>query len=399
MHQANSISQSERSERFSDVEFARRHAAVRAMMAERGLDVLIAHASSAMPANVRYLTGWGPYGNGPAFLLFPATGNPLLLVAIFSHVASAQRRAVVPADFAGPNPGVTLAERLLDLGLQRARVGLVEVDSARNRGMPSVVLDELRKRLPEASFEFATQAVEMIRRFKSDEEIAVLERAADMAEQALEAMVGAARPGNTEWDLAAAVHGAAARAGGTVEVALLGSTPMANPSMATPRTQPTMRRLERGDVILSELSVGCLGYSTQLLRPITIGPPNDLYRRLISIATEVYRSVQAILKVGATEKDVQQAAKALAQPGIAAEAPIVHGWSQWSEFGFHITMPGDEAHWPSRPVRFDTGMSMSIEPNPCTSDFRAGVFMGDLNIISPAGARSLHRWPLETIVV
>ncbi len=399
MHQAHTISESERGDRFSDAEFARRHAAVRAMMAERGLDVLIAHVTSAMPANVRYLTGWGPYGNGPAFLLFPATGDPLLLVGIFSHVASAQRRSVVAADFAGPNPGVTLAERLQDLGLGRARVGLVEVDSARNRGMPSVVLDELRQRLPDASFEFVTQSVEMIRRFKSDEEIAILERAAGMAEQALEAMVGAARPGNTEWDLAAAIYGAAARAGGTVEVALLGSTSMENPSMATPRTQPTMRRLERGDVILSELSIGYLGYSTQLLRPITIGPPNALYRRLIDIAIDVYRSVQAILKPGATEKDVQMAAKALAQPGIASEAPIVHGWSQWSEFGFHITMPGDEAHWPSRPVRFDTGMSMSIEPNPCTSDFRAGVFMGDLNIIAPTGARSLHRWPLEAIVV
>ncbi|MCC7105384.1 MAG: aminopeptidase P family protein [Chloroflexi bacterium] len=399
MHQPPTVSQSERGNRFSDAEFGRRHAAVRAMMAERGLDVLISHATSAMPANLRYLAGWGPYGNGPAFLLFPASGAPLLLVGIFSHVASAQRAAVVPAEFAGPDSGVTLAERLQDLGLARARIGLVEVDSARNRGMPSVILDELGQRLPEATFEFATQAVELVRRFKSDEEVAVLERAAGMAEQALEAMVAAARPGNTEWDLAAAVYGAAARAGGTVEVALLGSTSMEHPSMATPRTQPTMRRLERGDVILSELSVGYLGYSTQLLRPITIGQPNDLYRRLIDIAIEVYRSVQAILQPGATERDVQAAAKALAQPGIAAEAPIVHGWSQWSEFGFHITMPGDEAHWPSRPVRFDTGMSMSIEPNPCTADFRAGVFMGDLNVITPTGARTLHRWPLEPIVV
>src|SRR5574341_1619652 len=118
MHQAHSISESGRGGRFSDAEFARRHAAVRAMMAEWGFDVLIAHATSAMPANVRYLTGWAPYGNGPAFLLFPAAGNPLLLVGIFSHVASAQRSAVVPAEFAGPIPGATLAELLLDLGLR-----------------------------------------------------------------------------------------------------------------------------------------------------------------------------------------------------------------------------------------------------------------------------------------
>jgi len=399
MHQAQTTSESERRERFSDTEFARRHAATRAMMAERGLDVLIAHATSAMPANIRYLTGWAPYGNGPAYLLFPASGKPLLLVGIFSHVASANRGSFAEAEFAGSDAGVTLADRLQDMGMQSARIGLIEVDSARNRGMPSVLLDELRQRLPDASFDFVTRDVEMIRRFKSDEEVAILERAAGMAEEALEAMVAAARPGNTEWDLAAAVYAAAAHAGGTVEVALLGSTSMDKPSMATPRTQPTMRKLEKGDIILSELSIGYLGYSTQILRPITIGPPNDLYRRLVDIAIGVYGSVQAVLKPGATEKEVQLAAKELAQAGIAAEAPIIHGWSQWSEFGFHVTMPGDEAHWPSRPVRFDTGMSMSIEPNPCTSDFRAGVFMGDLNIITPTGARSLHQWPLEAIVV
>lgn len=384
---------------FSEAEFSRRHAAVRAMMKEKGLDILIAHVTAAMPANIRYLTGWGPYGNGPAFLLFPAIQDPLLLVGIFSHVASAERNSSVAAEFAGPQPGVTIAQRIRDLGLTKARIGLVEVDSARNRGLPSVVLDDIRNILPEASFEFVTQEIEMIRRYKSDEEIALLERSAALAEQALEAMVVAAKPGATEWDLAAAIYSAAARAGGTVEVSLLGSTSMDNPSMATPRTQPTMRTLAKGDVILSEIGIGCRGYSTQLLRPIIIGKPNDLYRRLIDISIEVYKSVQAILKPGATDRDVQLAAKLLSQPGITSEAPIVHGWSQWSEFGFHVTVPGDESNWPSRPVVFKPGMSMSIEPNPCTSDFRAGVFMGDLNVITENGARSLHRWPLEAILV
>jgi len=36
-----------------------------------------------------------------------------------------------------------------------------------------------------------------------------------------------------------------------------------------------------------------------------------------------------------------------------------------------------------------------IEPNPVTSDMLRGFFIGDLNVVTPRGALSLHAAPLE----
>jgi Xaa-Pro aminopeptidase len=394
---------SARADRFSQEEYQRRYAVVRRRMRELGLDALIGFSTSAMPANVRYLTNFAPTGNGTAYLLFPLEGEPLLLVSIFSHVASARSLAVVPSDFAGLEPTATverLASRLRDLGLAGSRIGLVELDSSRNRGLSVAFLDELKEQLPGIELSLFTAELELIRRVKSEEEIAVLRTAAGLAEQCLEAMAEAARPGGTERDLLAAVAGTAARLGGTLEVAFIGSTSMHNPSMAMPPILPSDRVLQQGDVILSELSIGYLGYSSQLLRPIVLGLPTGLYRELFDTAAAVYQAVQAVLRPGATGWDVQAAAAAIIpRAGFAAEAPIVHGWSQWSEYGFHISLPGSEAHWFQRPVEFQANMTLSVEPNPCTPDFRAGIFLGDLNVIGTDGAASVQSRPLQLIVV
>lgn len=40
-----------------------------------------------------------------------------------------------------------------------------------------------------------------------------------------------------------------------------------------------------------------------------------------------------------------------------------------------------------------------IEPNPCTPDYRAGIFLGDVGVVRKDGWQSLHRFPLEFVVV
>jgi len=58
-------------------------------------------------------------------------------------------------------------------------------------------------------------------------------------------------------------------------------------------------------------------------------------------------------------------------------------------------IPGVPA-WRSDPdTRFEQNELMAVEPNPCTPDLRAGVMVGNLNVVTPAGGRSLHKVPLD----
>lgn len=49
------------------------------------------------------------------------------------------------------------------------------------------------------------------------------------------------------------------------------------------------------------------------------------------------------------------------------------------------------------PRTFRAGETVVIQPNVVTPDLRAGVQMGELCAVTPAGAESLHAFPLELV--
>ncbi len=40
-----------------------------------------------------------------------------------------------------------------------------------------------------------------------------------------------------------------------------------------------------------------------------------------------------------------------------------------------------------------------VEPNPCSTDLKSGVFLGDLCVVTENGAESLHTYPIEEPIV
>src|SRR6185437_13355889 len=103
---------------------ARRHKAVRGMMAEHELSALVVYGTVGNSAEVQYLTDFRTARE--AYLVVPAQGEPTLFVQYFNHVPDARRRArVVDVQWAGANSVSTLVAHLSDHGLNAGRVGLV----------------------------------------------------------------------------------------------------------------------------------------------------------------------------------------------------------------------------------------------------------------------------------
>src|SRR2546428_3206601 len=76
---------------FSDAEFARRLAAVRAKMDERALALLLLYGVRHT-AEIAYLSNWP--GTREAFLVVPREGDLTLLVQLYNHVPNARRVAI-----------------------------------------------------------------------------------------------------------------------------------------------------------------------------------------------------------------------------------------------------------------------------------------------------------------
>src|SRR5439155_27039498 len=95
-----------------------------------------------------------------------------------------------------------MAKALLDMGMKRARIGVVGLKPGQLAHVGAVdgvvnytAYAGVTAQLPDASFDDATNILGAARYVKSDEQIACLRRAAEMAAAALQSLVGDARPG------------------------------------------------------------------------------------------------------------------------------------------------------------------------------------------------------------
>src|SRR5690348_13809581 len=181
--------------RFSDAELARRHAAVHQMMAEDGLDALIVYSTAGGFTEVQYLADFRTARE--AYLVFPAEGDPTLLVQYYNHVPYACRRArLADVRWAGPPDLSTLIAHLRERGLGDRRIGLVGA-------LPWQQYGAIRASLPHVELHDATARFQRLRLVKSEEELTFLRAGAALSDRAMEALEREARPGIAEYVLAA----------------------------------------------------------------------------------------------------------------------------------------------------------------------------------------------------
>jgi Xaa-Pro aminopeptidase len=226
-----------------------------------------------------------------------------------------------------------------------------------------------------------------LRLVKSAEEIEWVRVAAHLTDRAVRALHENARPGVTELELADAVERAYVADGGTTHIHYLGATTMAKPDLAVPRQYPTDRKLQRGDVLLCEISASYWEYTGQLLRTFVIdAEPMPLYEQLHATAEAAFDAVSGKLKPGATARDLMDAAGLIKDAGFTIRDDLVHGF-----VGGYLP-PVLGAHTPVPDFTFTPGMMVVVQPNVVTADETAGVQTGELLLITDDGVEQLHSY-------
>ena len=384
--------------RFSPGEYVRRHAAIRERMARANLDVLVLYGGPGLgyhnQVNVHYVANY--VDQVATYVVFPLEGAPVQFVSIYPWLPIGQIISVIDDVRVGSVGQVVEAMKDSGGGPWR-RIGVVGSGGIA-KSIPHDHYEVLREAFPAAELVTAADLLEEVRRIPSEEEMTWFRRGAAMTDHALRELVRAARPGVTDHELFAAIHASYLRQGGTFYFSWLGSTPMADPAMPYPWSHPSGRRLEQGDLILSEISAGYWGYAGQLGRPIALGEPPKLLRELFALAADVYQEACRGLVPHGRLRTVMDAAARIQDAGYTIQCPVIHGWGQRLTPPF-CSVPGLDA-WQSDPeIRFADRQLIMVEPNPCTPDLRAGIFLGDVNVVTPAGGQSLHATPMEFIVI
>src|SRR6266481_274936 len=391
-------------EQFSETEYARRYAALRAKMREAKLDAVIVPGGPShwsFGGGMTWLTGHWEWHALASYVLVPLEDEPTLIFSMGGTHCEAVRRQVAPAlsdvrQSRGGRYAEVMGVRLKEIGLMRGRIGLVEIDPRHKDYMPVNQYNDLRTGLPEAEIVFTRSLIHELVIIKSAEELDCVRKAGVLCQRAMEAMVATAKPGATEADLRGAAGSAMLQGGGDIDFLIIGSTPMANPAMFFGNPRPSERKLRTGDIIIMELAAGYRGYTAQIGSPICVGEPTEMVKKFWhEITLPGYRRIVAEIRPGNPIDNVRVAAQFFRQKGVQSRPTQIHGIDIVTATP-HVFAERTEAREDDK--IFKPGMVTMAEPNPITADGLFGIFLGHTFIVTKDGHEVVDKFPLELVV-
>lgn len=372
---------------FSTAEIGRHHAAVRELLRREGLELALAYGAGRFDAEMLYLSAW-PCSR-ESYVLLPLQGEPRLLVQLFNHVPLAKQLSLIPETrWAGSTSPAGLAESIGELGLERARIGLIG-------SLPFHQRDRLAELLPQAEFVDLNGPYRELRTIRSEEEIAFIKAGAELCDRGMEALERELRPGLREYELQAIVERPFLEAGGHNAIHFMCTTPMADSQIYVPHQFQSDRVIERGDVLITEVSGAFWGSSGQIHRTYTLGAPTAEWQRIHDVAMEAYDAIESVLRDGATIDDVLDAADVIHARGYTILDDLLHGFNQYPPI---MQTRQTDRHTP-KSFTFRENMVITIQPQLTTLDQKIGLQYGETVRITKTGTERLHRYKRELVVV
>lgn len=396
--------------KFSEAEMNRRWQLARKLMEAEDLLGLLIFGNSGVnrhnEANIFWLTNHLDLHHNYLVAPLDISVEAALYTGLTNHVPNARQVSDIPIiEWGGYDPAATVARRLEHTGLSHGRLGLVGVNHKFGMGMPYQHFQTLQSRLPGLELVDVTLEFTRLRTIKSEEEISWLRRAAEFTDRTIYALQEQVRPGVTDYSLLGIIEGSYRADGGIPHIAFLRSMAMDNPNGCLPAQNPSDRVIQKGDVIITEISASYWGYSGQIHRPIFVGAePTPAWQAMFETALTAYEQIAAAIRPGATEGDVIKAAAVIGENGYEIYDDLIHGYG----VDIHPPLidrsccdywPWDENNQPPPGRTFAENMAIVIQPNPITEDEQMGLQLGALTVVRADGVECLHQVPFEPILV
>ena len=375
---------------FERSEFDARLARLLARMQEEKLDAMLLFAQESM----YWLTGYDTFGYCFFQTLVVKADGSLTLLTRSADLRQAQLTSVITdirisVDRVNADPTLDLKDLLSDLDLLGARIG-IEYDTHGMTGRIARLLDHQL-----ASFGQIVDAsylVSRLRLTKSPAEIAHVERAAALADDALDAALSLVKPGADEADILAAMQGAVFAGGGDYPANefIIGSGAEA----LLCRYKSGRRKLDADDQLTLEWAGVDAHYHAAMMRTVVIGTPSHRHRELYSACLETLQAIETVLMPGHTFGDVFDVhAKIMDERGLARHRLNACGYSLGARFS-PSWMEHEMFHM-GNPLEIQENMSLFVHMIIMDSDSGTAMTLGQTYLTTSQAPKALSRHPLE----
>lgn len=240
---------------------------------------------------------------------------------------------------------------------------------------------------PDAELVPAEGLVEELRLVKDDGEVARIEAAARIADEALASVRARLGEGPTESEFQRELDFAILRLG--AEDRSFETIVASGPNGARPHARPSGRRVEEGDLVVVDFGALLDGYHSDMTRTFIVGDPSPTQRRMLEVVLASQAAGVEAVSAGAGAVDVDRACRDVIAGAGWADA-FVHGTGH----GVGLDIHEDPRVSPAGTATLAAGHVVTVEPG-VYLPAHGGVRIEDTLVVTPSGYRRLTNAPKE----
>ncbi|RWF68023.1 MAG: aminopeptidase P family protein [Mesorhizobium sp.] len=378
---------------FERSEFDARRDRLMIEIAEKKLDAVLLFAQESM----YWLTGYDTFGFCFFQCLVVKADGSMILLTRSADLRQARHTSIIDnivlwTDRDGANPAIDLRNLLNDLDLLGARIG-VEYDTHGLTAYNGRRLDEQLQTFGQIAD--ASGIVSRLRLFKSPAEIAKVEKAANLADDALDAALPLIKQGGDEALILAAMQGAIFAGGGDYPANefIIGS----GVDALLCRYKAGRRKLSKNDQVTLEWAGVFHHYHAAMMRTVLTGKVSKRHQELFDAARAALLAVEKVMTPGNTFGDVFDAhARTLEAHNLTKHRLNACGYSLGARF---------TPSWMDMPM-FYQGNPEPIAPNMTLfahmiimdSETETAMTLGRTYLTTESQPKPLSRHDLDLIV-
>ncbi|SOC45856.1 Xaa-Pro dipeptidase [Rhizobium subbaraonis] len=379
---------------FDIEEYANRLQRLTAKMREEKLDAILLFAQESM----YWLTGYDTFGYCFFQCLVVKSDGDMVLLTRSADLRQARQTSNIEkieiwVDRANADPAMDLKNLLSEMDLLGCRIG-VEYDTHGLTGRNTRLLDNQLQSF--GQLVDASPVVSRLRLIKSAAEIAYIEKAAALADDALDAALPLIAPGADEAAILAAMQGAVLAGGGDYPANefIIGS----GADALLCRYKSGRRRLDANDQLTLEWAGVSAHYHAAMMRTVIVGEATNRHRELYSACREAIQAIEMVLRPGNTFGTVFDThARIMEERGLARHRLNACGYSLGARFSpswmehqmFHV----------GNPQEILPDMSLLVHMIIMDSDTGTAMTLGQTYLTTPDAPKPLSRYRLDFIEV